>query len=76
MHNMEFFFENVNMIFNRRGVNCNAQQRNFITIYFLDEKKVACYKHGFIEQRWILSKKQTNIVENYDSSDGNFRCNF
>ena len=36
---MEFLFENVNMISNRRGVNCNAQQRNFITIYFLDDKK-------------------------------------
>ena len=45
---MEFLFENVNMISNRRGVNCNAQQRNFITIYFLDEKKVACYEHGLI----------------------------
>ena len=76
MQNMEFFFENVNMISNRRGVNCNAQQRNCITIYLLDEKKKACYKHGFIEQRWISSKKQTNIEENYDSSDGNFRCNF
>ena len=39
MYNMEFFFENVNMISNRRGVNCNAKQRNFITINFLDEKK-------------------------------------
>ena len=76
MYNMEFLFENVNMISNRRGVNCNAQQLNFITSYFLNVKNVACYKHGFIEQRWILSKKQTNIVENYDSSDGNFRCNF
>ena len=55
---MEFLFENVNMISNRRGVNCNAQQLNFITINFLDEKN--CYKHGFIEQRWILSKKKTN----------------
>ena len=70
---MEFLFENVNMISNRRGVNCNVQQLNFITSYFLNEKSVACYEHGFIEQRWILSKKQTNIVENYDSSDGNFR---
>ena len=39
MHNMELFFENVNMISNSRGVNCNFQQRNFITIYFLDKKK-------------------------------------
>ena len=52
MHNMELFFENVNMISNRRGVNCNAQQLNFITSYFLNVKKnVACFKHGFIEQR-------------------------
>ena len=36
---MEFLFENVNMIFNRRGVNCNAEQRNFITSYFLNVKK-------------------------------------
>ena len=35
MYNMEFFFENVNMISNRRFF----QQRNFITIYFLEEKK-------------------------------------
>ena len=33
------FFENVNTISNRRGVNCNAQQLNFITSYFLDENK-------------------------------------
>ena len=38
---MEFLFENVNMISNRRDVNCNAQQRNFITIYFSDQKKCA-----------------------------------
>ena len=27
---------NVNTISNRRGVNCNAQQLNFITSYFLN----------------------------------------
>ena len=37
---MEFLFENVNMISNRRGVNCNAQQLNFITSYFLNVKKM------------------------------------
>ena len=64
---MEFLFENVHMISNRRGVNCNAQRLNSTTSYFLNEKSVACYEHGFVKQRWILSKKQTNIVENYDS---------
>ena len=56
---MEFLFENVNMISNRRGENCNAQRLNFITSYFLNAKSVACYEHGFIKQRWILAKKQT-----------------
>ena len=46
------------MISNRRGLNCNAQQCNFITFYFLDERKVACYKHGVIMQKRILSKKK------------------
>ena len=73
---MEFLFENIHMISNRRGLNCNAQQCNFITFYFLDERKVACYKHGVIMQKRILSKQQTNTVENYENSDGNFRLNF
>ena len=73
---MEFLFENVHMITNRRGVNCNAQQCYFITIYFLDERMVACYKRDVIRQKWILPKKQTNTVENYKNSDSNFRLNF
>ena len=55
---MEFLFKNIHMISNRRGLNCNAQQCNFITFYFLDERKVACYKHGVIMQKRILSKKK------------------
>ena len=76
IQSMEFLFENIHMISNRRGLNCNAQQCYFITFYFVDERKVACYKHGVIMQKWILSKKQTNTVENYENSDGNFRLNF
>ena len=50
------------MISNRRGLNCNAQQCNFITFYFLDERKVACYKHGVIMQKWYYQKnKQTQL---------------
>ena len=54
---MEFLFENIHKISNRRGLNCNAQQCNFITFYFLDERKGPCYKH-VIMQKWILSKKK------------------
>ena len=60
---MEFLFENVNMISNRRGVNCNAQQLNFITSYFLNVKKMwpAINMVLLSKGRYYQKSKQTEL---------------